>query len=147
MGDNAVNHLEIIDSIKGAYEYLTHESKDAIAKKKHIYNKNDILHINDFDIDRYVTLDESQKKQLRNDLLDIVDTFEIVNLRELRAFLKWRGDEFGITSDNDVVDVVSASGNLFKMAFDGNYQNGFRPKYSKRIDLDTGEIVNGVNDK
>lgn len=147
LGDNAVNHLEIIDSIKGAYEYLTHESKDAIAKKKHIYNKNDILHINDFDIDRYVTLDESQKKQLRNDLLDIVDTFEIVNLRELRAFLKWRGDEFGITSDNDVVDVVSASGNLFKMAFDGNYQNGFRPKYSKRIDLDTGEIVNGVNDK
>lgn len=42
---------------------------------------------------------------------------------------------------------MSASGNLFKMAFDGNYQNGFRPKYSKRIDLDTGEIVNGVNDK
>lgn len=86
LGDNAVNHLEIIDSIKGAYEYLTHESKDAIAKKKHVYDKRKIIHINDFDIDRYVTLDESQKKQLRNDLLDIVDTFEIVNLKELRAF-------------------------------------------------------------
>lgn len=146
LGDIAVNHLEIIDSIKGAYEYLTHESKDAIAKKKHIYDKKDIVHINDFDIDRYVTLDESQKKQLRNDLLDIVDMFEIVNFKELRAFLKWRGAEFGITNDNDVVDVVSASGNLFRMAFDANYQNGFRPKYSKRIDLDSGEIINGVND-
>ena len=147
LGDNAVNHLEIIDSIKGAYEYLTHESKDAIAKKKHVYDKRKIIYINDFDIDRYVTLDESQKKQLRNDLLDIVDTFEIVNLKELRAFLRWRGNEFGITNDNDVVDTVSASGNLFKMAFDGNYQNGFRPKYSKRIDLDSGEIINGISDK
>ena len=40
------------------YLYLTHESKDAIEKKKHKYDKADIKHINNFDIDRYVTLDD-----------------------------------------------------------------------------------------
>ena len=35
--DMSVTHVEILDYIKGSYEYLTHESKDAIAKNKHIF--------------------------------------------------------------------------------------------------------------
>ena len=63
LGNSSIAHVEILDYIKGSYEYLTHESKDAIAKNKHIYDKKNILHINDFDLDRYITLDESQKKR------------------------------------------------------------------------------------
>ena len=37
LGNSSVAHVEILDYIKGSYEYLTHESKDAIAKNKHIY--------------------------------------------------------------------------------------------------------------
>ncbi|MBO0462677.1 replication protein RepB, partial [Enterococcus sp. DIV1298c] len=145
LGNKSVAHLEIIDSIKGTYEYLTHESKDAKAKNKYIYDKKDILHINDFDIDRYVTLDESQKRELRNQLVDIINQCGIVNLKELTAFLDWRGQEYGITSQRDVIDVIGSNGNLFRMAFDGNYQNGFRPQYAKRIDAETGEMIAGVD--
>lgn len=145
LGNSSVAHIEIIDYIKGSYEYLTHESKDAKAKNKHVYDKKDILHINDFDIDRYVTLDESQKKELRNQLFDLINHCGIVNLKELDAFLDWRGQEYGITNRRDVIDVVTSNSNLFRMLFDANYQNGFRPQYAKRIDAETGEMITSVN--
>lgn len=146
LGNNSVAHLEIIDFIKGAYEYLTHESKDAKAKNKYVYDKKDVLLINDFDIDRYVTLDESQKRELRDQLVNIIHQCGIVNLKELKAFLDWRGQEFGISSQRDVTDVISSNGNLFRMAFDGNYQNGFRPQYARRVDPETGETISGVDE-
>ena len=101
LGNSSVAHVEILDYIKGSYEYLTHESKDAIAKNKHIYDKKDILNINDFDIDRYITLDESQKRELKNLLLDIVDDYNLVNTKDLMAFIRLRGAEFGILNTND----------------------------------------------
>lgn len=147
LGDSSVAHVEIIDSIKGAYEYLTHESKDAIAKNKHIYDKKNILHINDFDLDRYITLDESQKRELRKTLTSIIDKYGVVNAKELRAFLNWKGAEFGVTNLGDVEDVLSSNGSLFRFYFDGNYQNGFRPQYAKRINTETGEIISGVDEQ
>lgn len=146
LGNKSVAHLEIIDFIKGAYEYLTHESKDAKAKNKHIYDKKGVLHINDFDIDRYITLDESEKKELRNQLFDLINHCGIVNMKELMAFLDWRGEEYGLTNQGDVVDVVASNGNLFRMMFDANYQNGFRPQYARRVDAETGESINGVSE-
>lgn len=145
LGNSSVAHIEIIDHIKGSYEYLTHESKDAKAKNKHVYDKKDILHINDFDIDRYVTLDESQKKELRNQLFDLINRCGIVNLKELDAFLDWRGQDYGITSRRDVIDVITSNGNLFRMLFDANYQNGFRPQYARRVDAESGEMIEGVD--
>ena len=61
-----------------------------------IYTTKDILNINDFDIDRYITLDESQKRELKNLLLDIVDDYNLVNTKDLMAFIRLRGAEFGI---------------------------------------------------
>lgn len=144
LGNSSVAHVEILDYIKGSYEYLTHESKDAIAKNKYIYDKKDILNINDFDIDRYITLDESQKRELRNQLVNIINDCGIVNLKELTAFLRWRGSEFGIDSQKDVIDIIASNGSLFRMLFDGNYQNGYRPQYSRRFNPETGEIIKGI---
>ncbi|OWP34865.1 replication protein RepB, partial [Limosilactobacillus fermentum] len=144
LGNSSVSHIEIIDYVKGAYEYLTHESKSAKEKNKHVYDKKDIIHINDFDLDRYVTLDESQKRELRNILTEMIDKNGITNVKELRAFVSWRGNEYGINNMNDVNDVLASNGNYFKMAFDGNYQNGFRPQYARRVNSDTGEIIEGV---
>lgn len=72
LGGNSVSHIEIVDSVDYYFQYLTHESSDAINKNKHKYDKKDIRYINDFDIDRYVTLDESQKRELKNQLLQII---------------------------------------------------------------------------
>ena len=69
---------------------LTHESKDAIAKK-HKYDKSDIKLLNNFDIDRYVTLDVEDKDEILNDICDLIDDYGLANIREFRRFVKtWR---------------------------------------------------------
>lgn len=59
LGNSLVVYVEIFDYIKGLYEYLIYELKDVIVKNKYIYDKKDILNINDFDIDCYIIFDES----------------------------------------------------------------------------------------
>ncbi|HDZ7913308.1 TPA: replication protein, partial [Staphylococcus aureus] len=79
LGDSSVAKVQtVVHSMENMYLYLTHESKDALAKNKHKYDTKDIKLINNFDIDRYVTLDESEKKELRQTLLEIIDKYKIV---------------------------------------------------------------------
>lgn len=42
LGGNSVSHIEIVDSVDYYFQYLTHESSDAINKNKHKYDKKDI---------------------------------------------------------------------------------------------------------
>jgi hypothetical protein len=65
LGNKALSHVEIVDGIESVYKYLTHESKDAIEKKKYKYDSENIIHLNDFDIERYIFLDESQKTKFK----------------------------------------------------------------------------------
>lgn len=140
LGNKSLSHVEVVDNIKNIYLYLTHESSDAIKKNKHKYDKKDIIHINDFDIDRYVHLDESEKRELKNNLLDLIRHERLVNVADLFGFLELKGEEIGITNLKDVNDVVTSSPSAFRLWFDGNYQNGWRPTYVDSVDPLTGEV-------
>lgn len=140
LGSKALSHVEVVDGIESVYKYLTHESKDAIEKNKHKYDSKDIIHLNDFDIERYVFLDESQKRSLKNTLLQVVKTEHIVNVIDLISFLEMYGEEYGIENMNYVQDVITSNANAFRLWFEGNYQCGYRARYSRIIDSETGEI-------
>lgn len=140
LGNKALSHVEIVDGIESVYKYLTHESKDAIKKNKHKYDSQDIVHLNDFDIERYIFLDESQKRSLKNDLLSIVKNEHIVNVIDLMSFLDIYGEEYGIDNMNYVQDVITSNASAFRLWFEGNYQCGYRARYSRIIDSETGEI-------
>lgn len=140
LGNKSISHIEIVDGIESVYKYLTHESKEAIKKNKHKYDKENIIHLNDFDIDRYVFLDESQKRSLKNNLLNIVKTEHVVNVIDLMSFLEMYGEEYGIENMNYVQDVITSNANAFRLWFEGNYQCGYRARFSKIIDNETGEI-------
>ena|SRR5699024_2551739 len=141
LGKQSVANVQIVArSVENVYLYLTHESKDAIAKNKYVYDKKDIKLLNNFDIDRYVTIDESEKKELKQTLLEIITDYNIVNVIELNAFIRKNGSQFGIDGMRYVNEVISSSSGIFRLYFDANYQNGHRPVYSRRIDLETGEI-------
>ena len=66
---------------------ILHESVDAIAKKKHIYDKKDIVLINNFDIDRYDSLDTADKKAYLNTVLNLVKSNGIQNMIDLEFSL------------------------------------------------------------
>lgn len=141
LGDKALSHVEVVDSVENIYQYLTHESSDAIKKNKHKYDKKDIIHINDFDIDRYVFLDESAKRELKNNLLNLIRHEKLVNVADLFGWIELHGDTVGITNIKDVNDVVTTYPSAFRLWFDGNYQNGWRARFTDRIDERTGELI------
>lgn len=139
LGNKSVSHIEIVDSVENIFLYLTHESSDAIKKNKHKYDKADLRFINDFDIDRYVTLDENQKRELKNLLLNIIRKNHLVNVVHLLNFIEVNGSDYCITNMNDVNDVVTSNASGFRLFFDANYQIGYRHNVSF-IDEETGEI-------
>lgn len=141
LGDKSVSHIEIIDSIENTFKYLTHESKSAIKEKKYKYDKQDIIYINNFDIDRYVKLDENQKRELKNLLLNIIRKEHLVNVIHLLDFIEIHGAEHGVQNMRDVNDVITANAGGFRLYFDANYQMGYRYNRKPKIDKETGEIL------
>ena len=110
-------------SMENMYLYLTHESKDAIAKNKHKYSKADIRLLNNFDIDRYVTLDVEDKDDMLNDVCDLIDDHNLANMRELRRFIKLHGVEYGLPSMKIINSVLRAHTGLIRLYFDAVYQS------------------------
>lgn len=139
LGDKSVAKVQIVvQSMENMYLYLTHESKDAIAKNKHKYSKHDITLLNNFDIDRYITLDVEDKDDMLNDVCDLIDDHNLANMRELRRFLKAHGSEYGMPSIKVVNSVLRAHTGLIRLYFDAVYQER---KYGRGdIDKETGEI-------
>ena len=141
LGDKSVAMVQIVSTtIENMYLYLTHESKDAIAKNKHKYSKADIRLLNNFDIDRYVTLDVEDKDDMLNDVCDLIDDHNLANMRELRRFVKLHGVEYGLPSMKIINSVLRAHTGLIRLYFDAVYQER---RYGRAdIDKDTGEVLN-----
>lgn len=139
LGDKSVALVKIIvTSIENMYLYLTHESKDAIAKKKHIYKKSDIKLLNNFDIDRYIKLDVEDKDDMLNEVCDMIDEHDLANMRELRRFIQNHASEYGIPSMKVINSVLRSHTGLIRLYFDAVYQER---RYG-RLDYDkeTGEV-------
>ena len=139
LGARSVSKVQVVvQSMENMYLYLTHESKDAIAKNKHKYSKRDITLLNNFDIDRYVTLDVEDKDDMLNDVCDLIDDHNLANMRELRRFVKLHGVEYGLPSMKIINSVLRAHTGLIRLYFDAVYQER---KYGRGdINKETGEI-------
>ena len=62
--------------------------------------------INNFDIDRYDSLDTADKKAYLNTVLNLVKSNGIQNMIDLEFFIDENGSEYGVTNSilRDVVD-------------------------------------------
>ena len=83
--------VQIVLNIENTYLYLTHESKDAIKKNKYKYDKADIKHINNFDIDRYLTLDAEHKRRYSRRVCNVPCRSSAMNILELKKFYNGKG--------------------------------------------------------
>ena len=136
LGVDALAEVKIIaTSVRNMFDYLTHESVDAIAKKKHVYDKKDILCLNNFDIDRYDELDSADKKELFYNVLDLILSENLKNIIELEKFIFERGSEFGI-SINRLRDVIDGKSSMLRLYFDGAYQISRSKEKQLQEDLD-----------
>lgn len=140
LGDKSVAKVQIVvQSMENIYLYLTHESKDAIEKRKHKYPKSDIMLLNNFDIDRYVTLDVEDKDDMLNVVCDLIDDHDIANMRELRRFVRLHGAEYDLPSMKIINSVLRSHTGLIRLYFDAVYQER---RYGRQdVDKETGEIL------
>lgn len=139
LGNKSVALVQIVvQSMENIYLYLTHESKDAIAKNKHVYDKKDIKLLNNFDIDRYITLDVEDKDDMLNDVCDMIDEHDLANMRELRRFVRVHGAKHNLPSMKIINSVLRSHTGLIRLYFDAVYQER---KYGRSdIDPETGEL-------
>lgn len=122
----AVAMVQVIhESVENVYLYLTHESKDAKAKGKHVYDKKDIIHINNFDIERYITIDVETKNQTLKALLQIIRAYSIPNILDLHDFVEENGMDYGIDMNLFLATIENKS-SLLRLYFDGAYQRSKR---------------------
>ncbi|HBI1493634.1 replication protein RepB [Staphylococcus arlettae] len=140
LGKQSIAKVQVVkQSMENMYLYLTHESKDAIAKNKYKYAKKDIKLLNNFDIDRYVVLDVEDKDEMLNDVCDMIDDHGLANIRELRRFVKEHGTEYNLPSMKIINSVLRSHTGLIRLYFDAVYQER---KYGRSyVDKDTGEIL------
>jgi hypothetical protein len=139
LGDKSLSHVQIVvEGMENVYAYLTHESKSAKEAKKHVYDKKDIKLINNFDIDRYISLDVADKDDLLNLVCEIIAEHGLANILELKRFVDSRGAEFGLPSMAMVHSVLRSHTGLVRLYLDGAYQER---KYAKKINPETGEIL------
>lgn len=124
----AIAKVQIIrESVENVYLYLTHESKDAIKKGKYIYDKKDIIHLNNFDIERYIVIDVDTKKEALRAIVGLVRGYKITNMPDLFELLEVEGEAYGL-SDSLVEEVIKANTGYLRLWFDGNYQKYHRPR-------------------
>lgn len=122
----AVARVQIVyESIESVYLYLTHESKDAIKKNKYRYDKADIKHINNFDIDRYIVVDVETKNQILKILLQIIRAYSIPNILDLHDFIDENGASYGIDM-NLFLTTIESKSSILRLYFDGAYQRSKR---------------------
>lgn len=122
----AVARVQIVyESIESMYLYLTHESKDAIKKGKYRYDKAEIRHLSNFDIDRYITVDVETKNQVLKNLLQIIRAYSIPNIIDLHEFIEENGMAYGIDM-NLFLSTIESKSSILRLYFDGAYQRNKR---------------------
>lgn len=119
LGREAVAMVKTVDSVPSLYEYLTHDSKSAIAKGKHRYNKADIVHLNNFDIDRYRGNSLEEKEDFLVNVWDLVSENRICNAFEMREFID-KNPDCGVTKRKFMKLMMSNPGAL-NLIFTGTY--------------------------
>ncbi len=122
LGEKSLAMVQIVLNVENMYLYLTHESKDAIEKKKHVYDKADIKLLNNFDIDRYIVSDEYEKEELFNVICELVEEYQLANLLELAKFVRRYGSNYGLVGMKQVNKIIAPKSGLMRLYFDGAYQ-------------------------
>lgn len=120
----------VYESLESMYLYLTHESKDAIKKNKYRYDKADIKHISNFDIERYITIDVETKNQTLKSLLQIIRAYSIPNILDLHDFVEENGMDYGIDM-NLFLSTIESKSSILRLYFDGAYQRSKRGEIKK----------------
>lgn len=119
----ALNTCQAVVSIRGAYDYLIHDTDACRKAQKHLYDKSERITGNNFDIGSYEQLSKVDKLSIQKELADVI---VLNNFTDFTDFYKYVVSNYDDT--NYFETVVTYSG-FFERLTRGNYlhqnnQNG-----------------------
>lgn len=108
-----------LEQVQGYYRYLTHDDNPEKAQ----YSKNDIEHLNGFDIREFVELSKSEVIRIKRELLAFIRDNKIYEYADLMELLMDGGEEtadyFEVASNNTVFFDRYLSSRRFRAAGGG----------------------------
>lgn len=111
-----------LEQVQGYYRYLTHDDNPEKAQ----YSKNDIEHLNGFDIREFVELSKSEVIRIKRELLAFIRDNKIYEYADLMELLMDGGEEtadyFEVASNNTVFFDRYLSSRRFRAAGGGEDQ-------------------------
>lgn len=144
LGKSVISQVRIIDNPENMYKYLTHESKDAIKKNKTKYDVNDIVELNNFDLSRYITLDQADKDDMIHALTQAIKDNMLVNMLDLDEFVEVSGEEIGVPDTKTMKKVVGSKLGLVYAYLNGAYQ---RHQKMMQVEQEKKEIDKAIKEK
>lgn len=144
LGKSVISQVRIIDNPENMYKYLTHESKDAIKKNKTKYDVNDIVELNNFDLSRYITLDQADKDDMIHALTQAIKDNMLVNMLDLDEFVEVAGEEIGVPDTKTMKKVVGSKLGLVYAYLNGAYQ---RHQKTMQVEQEKKELDKAIKEK
>lgn len=141
-GCKAINTCQAIVSIRGAYDYLIHDTDSAKKQGKKLYDTKCRITGNNFDIGSYEQLSVKEKNELCKNLCNIIMTEKITNFTD---FYDYCSTELFL-EDSNYFDVFKSYSALFERLTKGNFQKYVvnKSQFSKKNTPKTHEKHTGV---
>lgn len=130
----AINTCQAIVSIRGAYDYLIHDTDAARKQGKKLYDPSCRVTGNLFDIGAYEQLGVAEKNEMCQLLCNIIIVEKFTNFVDFYAYCMTEI----FPEDSNYFEIVKSYSGLFERLTKGNFQK-FSGDFTKNVSLQTHE--------
>lgn len=109
------NVIQQVYGIRGAYDYLIHDTEDCKKQGKHLYEKSERVTGNNFDIGSYEQISQADKIRMRKEIANVLIQNDFSNFSD---FYKYVTSNF----EDEYFEVVSSYSGFFERLTKANFQ-------------------------
>lgn len=113
-GKVALNKIERVHNIRHMYDYLIHDTETCKKQGKHLYNKDERITGNNFDINTYEQLSTTDKRQISKELGLVIIENKFTNYMDFYSFVV-------SNYDDSYFEVMENKSSNFGRLIKGNY--------------------------
>ncbi|MGI6128385.1 MAG: Rep family protein [Planifilum sp.] len=117
-GKKAISTVEAVKNIRFMYDYIRHDTADARKQHKHLYEVEERVCGNGFDIGSYEQISLADKRKMLMDLVTTIKENDIYNFADLTDFV--------VALHPEWFDVLVSNSGFLDRLMNGRYHNHIR---------------------